>query len=323
MGWARKNVSGGSSDLVKRAATAAKNVKPSGKAPPTRSNKRRSYSFSKGKAASEKGTPEKAAPEKAAPKPAKRRRSSFGGGSSQPPRPAPQRSSAAPQTASRGPMAPMDAVRKSQQQSRSGGTPGGPSTTRRGGFSGYIGGPQRSPLAAVKNAAASSTRNPGGNSDMNRSSARGTGTPSDKRSSRPLPPQDPRLVELPNPTQRSGSFSSLLAKARAKNAAAKNAAAAPSGTGAPAPTSPPRTGLPDGFKPNMPIVGSPTPAPSTPYDSFKNAQFGPGFNGRHVIGGQAMRMKKGGEVKKGGKAKAAPSRGNGIAKRGLGKGRMR
>ena len=87
-----------------------------------------------------------------------RRRSSFGGGSSQPPRPAPQRSSAAPQTASRGPMAPMDAVRRSQQQSRSGGTPL-PSGRAAGMMRGAV--------------------------DMNRSNARGTGTPAPNM---PAPP---------------------------------------------------------------------------------------------------------------------------------------
>ncbi len=90
------------------------------------------------------------------------RRRSFGGGSSQPPTPAPQQRARNPELQQA--SAKMDAAR-ARQQSRSGGTP-------RRGFSGYIGGPQRSPLAAVKNAAAPSTRNPGGNIDMNRRSAR-------------------------------------------------------------------------------------------------------------------------------------------------------
>ena len=256
-------------DLVKRAATAAKDVKPSGKAPPTKSNKKRSYSFSKGKAASEKGTPEKAAPEKAAPKPAKRRRSSFGRGASQPPTPAPQRRARNPelQRASAG----MDAAR-ARQQSRSGGAPGGPSTTRRG---------------AV---------------DMNRSSARGTGMPRTPRagvgapSFRPQSPGTPLspIVRSPAPT--------------------------------PAPTPAPRTGLPDGFKPNMPIADyadAPSSTGTSPGPMRRTN--GPGFGGRHVYQDGRyrgpVRMKEGGGVKKGGKAKAAPSRGNGIAQRGKTKGR--
>jgi translation initiation factor IF-2 len=249
MGYLRKNISGGSGDLVKRAVTAAKDVKPSGKAPPTKSNKKRSYSFSKGKAASEKGTPEKAAPEKAAPKPAKRRRSSFGRGASQPPTPAPQRRARNPelQRASAG----MDAAR-ARQQARPGGAPGGPSTTRRG---------------AV---------------DMNRSSARGTGMP-----------RTPRA-----------------------------------GVGAPSfRTQSPGTPL-------SPIVptSAPTPPPSstgTNPSAASNSRFpsAPGpFGGRHVNQDGRYRgpvpFKEGGGVKKGGKAKATPSRGNGIAQRGKTKGRM-
>ena len=90
--------------------------------------------------------------------PTRSRRSSFGGGASRPPAPAPQRSSAAPQTASRGPMAPMDAARRSQQQPR----------------------PANTPLPSGR--AAGMMR---GAMDMNRSSARGTGTPAPNM---PAPP---------------------------------------------------------------------------------------------------------------------------------------
>ena len=118
------------------------------------------------------------------------------------------------------------------------------------------------------------------------------------------------------------------------------------GTGTPAP----KTGLPDGFKPNMPIVGSPPPAPKSigtnpaarenmPNIGDMNLRAGsrphtPATN----FGGRAMRMKKGGDVgmhrmpdgkmmkdsahkKHGGEVKKL-SRGGGIAKRGTGKTRM-
>ena len=206
--------------------------------------------------------------------------------------PTPSRRSSFGRGASRSPMAAMnprmlEAIRARQAGGAPppGGTPGGPSTTRRG---------------AV---------------DMNRSSARGTGTPRATRAG----------VGAPSfRTQSPGTPLSPIV-----------------------PTPAPRTGLPDGFKPNMPIVGPPTPPPSstgTNPSAASNSRFpsAPRFDGRNVNQDGRyrgpVRMQEGGDVgmhrmpdgkmmkdsahkKHGGEVKKL-SRGGGIAKRGTGKTRM-